>query len=89
MLSAKVVGEAHTGLLVERGTLSAAQAATVAAENADRSALYTLRAEKNKTTVAAAALAYYLQRLNDVEKGDWIETYDKASKQWKWKQFPG
>jgi len=87
LLSAKLVGEAHTGLLVEKGTLSADQSKTMAAENADRSTLYELRAAKNHTTPAAAALAYYLQRLGYVEKGDWVEIFNKQSKQWEWTQW--
>jgi uncharacterized protein YdbL (DUF1318 family) len=87
MLSAKVVGEAHTGFLVEKGKLSEAQTATMADENADRAALYDLRAKKNKTTVAQAALAYYLQRLGYAEKGDWVETFNKQTRHWEWVQW--
>ncbi len=46
LLSAKVAGEAHTGLIAERGQLNADQSATLAAENADRTELYKLRAQK-------------------------------------------
>jgi uncharacterized protein YdbL (DUF1318 family) len=87
LLSAKVVGEAHTGLLAERGKLSAEQAKTMADENADRTALYELRAAANKTTVAQAALAYYLQRLGYAEKGDWVEVFNKQTKKWEWVQW--
>ncbi|HUO10678.1 MAG TPA: DUF1318 domain-containing protein [Phycisphaerae bacterium] len=84
LLSAHVAGEAHTGLLVEKGTLTADQKGTVEAENADRQALYKLRAAKTGTSEADAALAYYLQRLGYAEKGDWVEKYNKATKQWEW-----
>jgi uncharacterized protein YdbL (DUF1318 family) len=87
LLSAKLVGEAHTGLLVARGTLNQQQSAVMSAENADRTALYQLRAEKNKTTVEKAALAYYLQRLGYAEKGDWVEIFNKQTKQWEWTQW--
>jgi uncharacterized protein YdbL (DUF1318 family) len=89
LLSAKLVGEAHTGLLVEKGALSTEQAATVSAENADRTALYAARAAKNKTTTQAAALAYYLERLGYAEKGDWVEIFNKKTKQWDWTQWAG
>ncbi|MGN6370817.1 MAG: DUF1318 domain-containing protein [Phycisphaerae bacterium] len=89
LLSAHVAGEAHTGLLVEKGTLSAEQKKTLEAENADRSALYKLRAAKNGTSEADAALAYYLQRLGYAEKGDWVEKYNKGAKQWEWVRWQG
>jgi hypothetical protein len=87
LLSAKLVGESHTGYLVEKGKLSDAQSATMAAENADRAALYDLRAKENKTTVVRAALAYYLQRLGYAEKGDWVEKFNKQTRQWEWIQW--
>ncbi len=89
LLTAKAAGEAHTGLLSARGNLSSDQKATMDAENGDRNQLYALRAAKNGTTVAAAALAYYLQRLGYAEKGDWVEKYNKGTKQWEWVQWAG
>ena len=89
LLSAHVAGEAHTGLLVAKGALSADQQATMDAENADRSALYKLRAAKNGTSEADAALAYYLQRLGYAQTGDWVEKYNKTTKQWEWVQWAG
>jgi uncharacterized protein YdbL (DUF1318 family) len=87
MLDSRVVGESHTGLLVPKGSLSANQQAVVDAENADRTELYKLEAAKKNTTVDQVALAYYMARLEHVDKGTWVERYNKATGSWEWFQW--
>jgi uncharacterized protein YdbL (DUF1318 family) len=87
MLDSLVVGESHTGLLVPKGSLSANQQAVVDAENADRTELYKLEAARKNTTVDQVALAYYMARLEHVNKGTWVERYNKATGSWEWFQW--
>jgi uncharacterized protein YdbL (DUF1318 family) len=87
MLDSHLVGESHTGFLVPKGSLSANQQAVVDAENADRMELYKLEAAKKNTTVDQVALAYYMARLEHVNKGTWVERYNKATGSWEWFQW--
>ena len=87
LLDSGSVGESHTGLLVAKGSLSASQQALVDAENADRTELYKLEAAKKSTTPDQAALAYYMARLEHVNKGTWVERYNKSAGAWEWFQW--
>src|ERR1700720_2261520 len=87
MLDSHLVGESHTGFLVPKGSLSANQQALVASENADRMELYKLEAAKKNTAVDQVALAYYMARLEHVNKGTWVERYNKATGSWEWFQW--
>ncbi|MBI3328246.1 MAG: DUF1318 domain-containing protein [Nitrospinae bacterium] len=87
LLDKQVAGESHTGVLVPREGLSASQQALVNAENVDRVELYKLEAAKKNTTVDQAALGYYLARLEHVNKGTWVERYNKSSGSWEWLQW--
>lgn len=84
---AGAVGEAHTGLLVARGALTAEQQKLVAAENADRAALYAIQAAEKKSTVDEVALAYYLGRLGYAKAGNWYEKFNKQTNQWEWAKW--
>ena len=87
MLNGQLVGESHTGFLVAKASLTPAQQAIVDAENADRTKLYQLEAAKKGTTVDQAALGYYLARLEHVNKGTWVERFNKSSGSWEWFQW--
>ena len=87
MLNGQLVGESHTGFLVAKASLSSSQQAIVDAENADRTKLYQLEAAKKGTTVDQAALGYYLARLEHVNKGTWVERFNKATSSWEWFQW--
>jgi uncharacterized protein YdbL (DUF1318 family) len=87
MLNGQLVGESHTGFLVPKASLTPAQQAIVDAENADRTKLYQLEAAKKSTTVDQAALGYYLARLEHVNKGTWVERFNKSSGSWEWFQW--
>jgi hypothetical protein len=87
LLDAKVAGEAHSGLLAARGTLTAPQKQLLDAENADRSALYAAEASRKKTSAADVGLAYYIARLGYAQDGDWYEKFNKATNAWEWKQW--
>jgi len=87
MLNGQLVGESHTGFLVPKASLSPSQQALVDAENADRTKLYQLEAAKKGTTVEQAALGYYLARLEHVNKGTWVERFNKSSGSWEWFQW--
>jgi uncharacterized protein YdbL (DUF1318 family) len=87
LLNSQVVGESHTGFLVPRATLSASQQALVTAENADRAELYKLEAAKKNTAVDVVTTGYYLARLEHVNKGTWVERYNKSTGSWEWFQW--
>ena len=84
MLDSQLVGESHSGFLTPRASLSASQQALVSAENADRVELYRLEAAKRNTTLDQVALGYYLARLEHVNKGAWVERYNKSTGSWEW-----
>jgi uncharacterized protein YdbL (DUF1318 family) len=87
MLDSHLVGEQHDGFLAARGSLSAQQQALMDAENADRADLYKIEATAKGTTVDQVALAYYMARLEHVNKGNWVERYNKATGAWEWFQW--
>ena len=82
----KLVGESHSGLLAPKGTLTPEQQALVAAENADRTALYAAESQRRKITPDEVALGYLLARLGYAKSGVWYEKMN-AEKQWEWKQW--
>jgi hypothetical protein len=87
LLASQVVGESHTGVLVPRASLSASQQALINAENADRRELYKLEAAKKQTPLDQVVVGYYLARLEHVNKGSWVERYNKATGSWEWFQW--
>jgi len=87
MLNGQLVGESHTGFLVPKASLTPSQQSLVDAENADRTKLYQLEAAKKGTTVDQTALGYYLARLEHVNKGAWVERFNKSSSSWEWFQW--
>jgi uncharacterized protein YdbL (DUF1318 family) len=84
LLDSQSVGESHTGFLVSKTSLSASQEAAVAAENADRAELYKLESAKKNTPIDQVALSYYMARLEHVNKGTWVERYNKSATSWEW-----
>jgi uncharacterized protein YdbL (DUF1318 family) len=86
MLDGQLVGESHNGMLVPKASLSADQQSLIDAENSDRAQLYRLEASKKNTTVDQVALGYYLARLEHVNKGTWVEQFNKSTGSWEW--FP-
>jgi uncharacterized protein YdbL (DUF1318 family) len=87
MLNGQLVGESHTGYMVAKASLSAEQQAVVDAENADRRQLYGIEAAKKNTSVDQVALGYYLARLEHVNKGAWVERFNKSTGAWEWFQW--
>jgi uncharacterized protein YdbL (DUF1318 family) len=87
LLDSQLVGESHTGFVVPRASLSASQQALVNAENADRVELYKLEAAKKSMTVDQVVPGYYLARLEHVNKGTWVERYNKSTGSWEWFQW--
>ena len=87
MLDSQSAGEQHNGYLAARGSLSAQQQALIEAENSDRAELYKIEAAAKNTTVDQVALAYYMARLEHVNKGNWVERYNKAAAGWEWFQW--
>jgi uncharacterized protein YdbL (DUF1318 family) len=87
LLNSQVVGESHSGFLVPRASLSASQQALVNAENADRAELYKLEAAKKNASVDTVTMGYYLARLEHVNKGTWVERYNKSTGSWEWFQW--
>jgi hypothetical protein len=57
------------------------------AENADRAELYKLVGVRKNTSVDQVALGYYMARLEHVNRGTWVERYNKSSGSWGWFQW--
>jgi uncharacterized protein YdbL (DUF1318 family) len=87
MLDSQFVGESHTGFLMPKSSLSPSQQALVDAENADRAELYKLEGARKNTSGDQVALGYYMARLEHVNKGTWVERYNKSSGSWEWFQW--
>jgi uncharacterized protein YdbL (DUF1318 family) len=87
MRNSQLVGESHTGLLVPKAALSSGQQSLVDAENSDRTELYKQEAAKKNIPVDQAALGYYMARLEHVDKGNWVERFNKATGSWEWFQW--
>ena len=87
MLDSKLVGESHSGYLVPKATLSASQQSLMDAENSDRLQLYKLEAAKKNTPLDQVALGYYLARLGHVNKGNWVDQFNKSTGSWEWFQW--
>src|SRR6266851_3454680 len=84
LLSQQLVGESHTGFLVPKATLSASQQSLV---NADRAELYKLEAAEKSTTLDDAAMGFYMARLEHVDRGTWVERFNKSTGNWEWFQW--
>ena len=87
MLNGQLIGESHTGFIVPKTSLTPSQQAIVDAENADRTQLYQLESAKKGTSVDQVALGYYLARLEHVNKGAWVERFNKSTGSWEWFQW--
>jgi uncharacterized protein YdbL (DUF1318 family) len=87
MLDSRLVGESHTGYLVSKAALSASQQSLMDAENSDRLQLYKLEAVKKNTPLDQVALGYYLARLGHVNKGTWVDQFNKSTGSWEWFQW--
>jgi uncharacterized protein YdbL (DUF1318 family) len=87
MLDSQLMGESHTGYLVSRATLSAGQQSLMDAENSDRLQLYKLEAAKKNTPIDEVALGYYLARLGHVNRGNWVDQFNKSTGSWEWFQW--
>ena len=86
MLDSQLVGERHAGFLAARGSVTPKQQALVDAENADRTELYKIEADAKNSTPDQVGLAY-MARLEHVNKGNWVEHYNKATASWDWSQW--
>ncbi len=84
LLAAHLVGEAHTGYMQARATLTSAQRAFVAHDNRWRKRLYELRAAQTGQPMATIGLIYFKIRLKYVPVGAWVQHYDPTTGQWTW-----
>ena len=75
------VGENNQAQLTARGTMSAAERATVNAENADRRAGYALIAKRAGTSATAVARQRAAQIRSSAAKGTWIQMTDGSWRQ--------
>jgi uncharacterized protein YdbL (DUF1318 family) len=87
MLDRQLVGESHTGYLVSNATLTASQQSLMVAENSDRLQLYKLEAAKKNAPLDQVALGYYLARLGHVNRGNWVDQFNKSTGRWEWFQW--
>jgi len=87
MLDSQLAGESHTGYLVSKATLSANQQSLMDAENSDRLQLYKLEAARKNAPLDQVALGYYLARLGHVNRGNWVDQFNKSTGSWEWFQW--
>ncbi|MDO8433801.1 MAG: DUF1318 domain-containing protein [Candidatus Binatus sp.] len=87
LLDSQALGESHTGYLVPRASITASQQALVDADNSDRTQMYNLEAAKKGTSLDQVALGYYLARLEHVNKGTWVDQFNKSTGSWEWFQW--
>jgi len=87
MLDSQLAGESHTGYLVSKATLSANQQSLMDAENSDRLQLYKLEAARKNAPLGQVALGYYLARLGHVNRGNWVDQFNKSTGSWEWFQW--
>ncbi len=87
MLDSQLAGESHTGYLVSKATLSASQQSLMDAENSDRLQLYKLEAARKNAPLDQVALGYYLARLGHVNRGNWVDQFNKSTGSWEWFQW--
>jgi hypothetical protein len=73
--------------ILNKSNLSPSQQALINAENADRAELYKLEGVRKNASVDQVALGYYMARLEHVNKGTWVERYNKSSGSWEWFQW--
>lgn len=76
LLAKGTVGEANTGLLVVRGTVSADEQKLVDAENKDRKTVYEAIAKQQKTTAAKVGQRRALQIAKRAAAGTWLQEAD-------------
>jgi len=76
LLAKGTVGEANTGLLVVRGTVSADEQKIVNAENKDRQTVYEAIAKQQKTTAAQVGQRRALQIAKRAATGTWLQGTD-------------
>ncbi len=57
------------------------------AENSDRLQLYKLEAAKKNAPLDQVALGYYLARLGHVNRGNWVDQFNKSTGSWEWFQW--
>jgi uncharacterized protein YdbL (DUF1318 family) len=84
LLAAHLVGEAHTGYMVARESMTRAQRAFMAHDNRWRKRLYELRAAQTNQPLATIGLIYFKIRLKFVPAGAWVQQYDNSIGQWVW-----
>ena len=73
LLKAELVGENNQGLLSERGALQPEQKALLAAENADRTAIYAALAQKTGQSVEVIARSRAAQIRDRATEGIWLQ----------------
>lgn len=73
LLAKGVVGEANTGFLAVRGTLSEEEQKLVDAENQDRKTVYEAIAKQQKATAAQVGVRRARQIAQRAAKGTWLQ----------------
>lgn len=76
LLAKGSVGEANTGLLAVRGTLSEEEQKLVNAENQDRKTVYEAIAKQQKTTVAQVGARRAIKIAELAKSGTWLQDAD-------------
>lgn len=84
LLSAHLVGEAHTGYMEARAVMTSAQRAFMAHDNRWRKRLYELRAAQTGQSMTTIGLIYFKIRLKFVPAGSWVQHYDSNAGRWVW-----
>ncbi len=84
LLIKHLIGEAHTGYVVARGTLSAKEKKLIHKDNGYRHRLYQIVGKSTGQSVAAVGLIYFQVRLRYLPNGVWVQQLNNATGQWVW-----
>ena len=84
LLMKHLVGEAHTGYVEARGSLTAKQKKLINEDNAYRQRLYQIVGKSTGQPVATVGLIYFQVRLRYLPNGVWVQQLNNSTGQWVW-----
>ncbi len=84
LLMKHLIGEAHTGYVEARGTLTAKQKKLIHEDNGYRRRLYQIVGKSTGQSVPTVGLIYFQVRLRYLPDGVWVQQLNNSTGQWVW-----
>lgn len=84
LLIKHLIGEAHTGYVEARGTLTAKQKKLINEDNAYRRRLYQIVGKSTGQSVPTVGLIYFQVRLRYLPNGVWVQQLNNSTGLWVW-----